>query len=76
MSGLDRSRIWTGTLNARALEPQPRETIGLYDTTLRDGEQSVGVVLMPEDKLEIARALDAAGIDRIEAGFPRVSDDD
>ena len=31
---------------------------------------------MPEEKLEIARALDAAGIDRIEAGFPRVSDDD
>jgi isopropylmalate/homocitrate/citramalate synthase/RimJ/RimL family protein N-acetyltransferase len=76
MSGLDRSKVWTGSLNARALEPQPRHTIGLYDTTLRDGEQSVGVVLMPEEKLEIARALDAAGIDRIEAGFPRVSDDD
>ena len=73
---LDRSKIWTGSLNAQALEPQPRRTIGLYDTTLRDGEQSVGVVLMPEEKLEIARALDAAGIDRIEAGFPRVSDDD
>jgi isopropylmalate/homocitrate/citramalate synthase/RimJ/RimL family protein N-acetyltransferase len=76
LSGVDRSKIWTGSLNARALEPQPRHTIGLYDTTLRDGEQSVGVVLMPEEKLEIARALDAAGIDRIEAGFPRVSDDD
>ena len=76
MTGLDRSKIWTGSLNERALEPQPRQTIGLYDTTLRDGEQSVGVVLMPEEKLEIARALDAAGIDRIEAGFPRVSDDD
>ncbi len=33
-------------------------------------------MLSPEDKLEIARALDEAGIDRIEAGFPRVSDDD
>lgn len=76
MTGLDRAKIWTGSLNARALEPQPRHTIGLYDTTLRDGEQSVGVVLMPEEKLEIAHALDAAGIDRIEAGFPRVSDDD
>jgi isopropylmalate/homocitrate/citramalate synthase len=73
---LDRSKLWTGDLNAKALEPQPRATIGLYDTTLRDGEQSVGVVLSPEDKLEIARALDAAGIDRIEAGFPRVSEDD
>ena len=54
----------------------PAVTVGLYDTTLRDGEQTVGVVLSPEDKLEIARALDAAGVDRIEAGFPRVSDDD
>lgn len=73
---LDRSKVWTGTLNERALEPQPHRVVGLYDTTLRDGEQSVGVVLSPEDKLEIAKALDAAGIDRIEAGFPRVSADD
>src|ERR687894_2534448 len=73
---IDRERIWTGELNRRALEPQSHETVGLYDTTLRDGEQSVGVVLSPEDKLEIARALDEAGIDRIEAGFPRVSEDD
>jgi isopropylmalate/homocitrate/citramalate synthase len=73
---IDRSKLWTGDLNQKALEPQPRDTVGLYDTTLRDGEQSVGVVLSPEDKLEIARALDAAGVDRIEAGFPRVSEDD
>lgn len=73
---LDRSKVWTGDLNAKALEPQPRVTVGLYDTTLRDGEQTVGVVLSPEDKLAIAKALDAAGVDRIEAGFPRVSEDD
>ena len=73
---IDRSKVWTGSVNEKALDPQPHHVIGLYDTTLRDGEQSVGVVLMPEEKLEIARALDAAGIDRIEAGFPRVSDDD
>jgi isopropylmalate/homocitrate/citramalate synthase len=73
---LDRSKLWTGDLNAKALEPQPRITIGLYDTTLRDGEQTVGVVLGPEQKLEIAKALSAAGVDRIEAGFPRVSEDD
>jgi isopropylmalate/homocitrate/citramalate synthase len=73
---LDRAKLWTGDLNRRALEPQPHIVVGLYDTTLRDGEQTVGVVLSPEDKLEIARALDRAGIDRIEAGFPRVSDDD
>jgi isopropylmalate/homocitrate/citramalate synthase len=73
---LDRSKVWTGDLNAKALEPQPHVTVGLYDTTLRDGEQSVGVVLSPEDKLAIAKALDEAGVDRIEAGFPRVSDED
>ena len=73
---IDRTKVWTGTLNEMALEPQPHGTVGLYDTTLRDGEQSVGVVLSPEDKLEIAIALDAAGIDRIEAGFPRVSAED
>ena len=73
---LDRSKVWTGSINDQALEPQARTTIGLYDTTLRDGEQTVGVVLSPDDKVEIARALDAAGVDRIEAGFPRVSEDD
>jgi isopropylmalate/homocitrate/citramalate synthase len=81
---IDRSKLWTGTINERALGlPAAVEAgrtapgrVGLYDTTLRDGEQSVGVVLSPEDKLEIARALDDAGIDRIEAGFPRVSADD
>ena len=73
---IDRDRLWTGDLNRRALEPQPHVVVGLYDTTLRDGEQTVGVVLTPEDKLEIARALDEAGVDRIEAGFPRVSEDD
>jgi isopropylmalate/homocitrate/citramalate synthase len=67
------SRIWTGTLNA---EFHVGGSIGLYDTTLRDGEQTVGVVLDPEQKLEIACELDALGIDRIEAGFPRVSDED
>lgn len=73
---LDRSKVWAGDLNDKALEPQPRATVGLYDTTLRDGEQTVGVVFTPEQKLEIARALSEAGIDRIEAGFPRVSQDD
>jgi isopropylmalate/homocitrate/citramalate synthase len=50
--------------------------VGFYDTTLRDGEQTVGVVLSPEEKLELARGLDELGIERIEAGFPRVSADD
>jgi isopropylmalate/homocitrate/citramalate synthase len=65
--------IWTGDINRPyALDAE----VGLYDTTLRDGEQTVGVVLDPQQKLEIARALSDAGIERIEAGFPRVSADD
>lgn len=54
----------------------PRTTIRFYDTTLRDGEQTVGVVLSPQQKLEIARKLDELGVNRIEAGFPRVSPED
>jgi isopropylmalate/homocitrate/citramalate synthase len=67
------SQIWTGGLNdAYAVGG----SVGLYDTTLRDGEQTVGVVLDPQQKLEIARLLDELGVDRIEAGFPRVTQDD
>jgi isopropylmalate/homocitrate/citramalate synthase len=65
--------VWTGTLNDGH---RIGGRVGLYDTTLRDGEQTVGVVLDPEQKLEIARLLDDLGVDRIEAGFPRVSQDD
>ena len=65
--------FWTGAINEPfAFDAQ----VGFYDTTLRDGEQTVGVVLDAEQKLEIARALDELGIERIEAGFPRVSDED
>jgi isopropylmalate/homocitrate/citramalate synthase len=73
---IDRTKVWTGSINEQALDPQSHVPVGLYDTTLRDGEQTIGVVLGPEEKLEIAHALDAAGVDRIEAGFPRVSEDD
>jgi len=71
-------QLWTGELNRRAVSDSPAapERVGLYDTTLRDGEQTVGVALDPEQKLEIARAIDSLGIERIEAGFPRVSADD
>jgi isopropylmalate/homocitrate/citramalate synthase len=65
--------IWTGPLND---SHRIGGRVGLYDTTLRDGEQTVGVVLDPAQKLEIARLLDELGIDRIEAGFPRVSPED
>jgi isopropylmalate/homocitrate/citramalate synthase len=72
------SKIWVSELNARPeiRSAFPRETVHFYDTTLRDGEQTVGVILSPQQKLEIARQLDALGVNRIEAGFPRVSPDD
>jgi isopropylmalate/homocitrate/citramalate synthase len=75
---IPKEQIWTGELNQRALagEGRPPGRVGLYDTTLRDGEQTVGVALDPEQKLAIARAIDSLGIERIEAGFPRVSQDD
>jgi len=75
---LPREGLWISELNRR--EGVERKIAGgpvkFYDTTLRDGEQSVGVVLTPQQKLEIARALDGLGVGRIEAGFPRVSADD
>lgn len=50
------------------------EKIEIFDTTLRDGEQTPGVGLTSEKKVEIAHALDKLGVDVIEAGFPIVSD--
>jgi len=49
------------------------EKLIIFDTTLRDGEQTPGVSLTPEEKLEIARQLDVLGVDVIESGFPIVS---
>ena len=48
----------------------------LFDTTLRDGEQSPGATMTLEEKLEIAELLDGMGVDIIEAGFPIASDGD
>jgi 2-isopropylmalate synthase len=53
---------------------QPRVLI--FDTTLRDGEQSPGATMTHDEKLEIANALDEMGVDIIEAGFPIASEGD
>jgi 2-isopropylmalate synthase len=50
--------------------------IRIFDTTLRDGEQSPGAALTSTEKLEIARGLARMGVDIIEAGFPAASPDD
>jgi isopropylmalate/homocitrate/citramalate synthase len=72
------SKIWVSELNARpeVRSAFPKTSVRFYDTTLRDGEQTVGVVLSPQQKLEIALKLDELGVGRIEAGFPRVSPED
>ncbi|MDI9437883.1 MAG: homocitrate synthase family protein [Euryarchaeota archaeon] len=52
------------------------EKITVYDTTLRDGEQTPGVCLRTPEKLQIARKLDELGVHQIEAGFPIVSNEE
>jgi len=78
MTIASKDQVWVSALNERSeiRSAFPNTTVRFYDTTLRDGEQTVGVVLSPQQKLEIARELDRMGISRIEAGFPRVSPDD
>ena len=46
------------------------ESLSLFDTTLRDGQQTQGVQFSTEDKVQIAKALDALGLDYIEGGWP------
>ena len=50
-----------------------QEQVRIFDTTLRDGEQAPGFSLRPSEKLQLARQLDALGVDIIEAGFPIAS---
>ena len=52
------------------------DTVKIFDTTLRDGEQSPGISLDVAEKLEIAEQLARLGVDVIEAGFPIASDGD
>ncbi len=52
------------------------EFVVIFDTTLRDGEQSPGATMYLEDKLQVAEILDAMGVDIIEAGFPIASEGD
>ena len=76
---ISQDKIWTSELNktddilTRFDRSKP---VNFYDTTLRDGEQSVGVCFNPEEKFDIACKLNELGVGRIESGFPRVSADD
>lgn len=53
-----------------------RPRIAIFDTTLRDGEQSPGCSMYLDEKVELARQLETLGVDVIEAGFPIASDGD
>jgi isopropylmalate/homocitrate/citramalate synthase len=70
---------WVSPFNFnQEIDPEslvPRK-ISIHDATLRDGEQTPGVVFRKEDKVRIAEALDGLGIERIEAGMPAVSPED
>lgn len=79
MGNITANQIWTSQLND-ADDVQAgfdrSKTIRFYDTTLRDGEQSVGVCFSADEKYAIACKLAELGIGRIESGFPRVSEED
>ena len=78
-TSISQDKIWTSELNrtddilSRFDRSKP---VHFYDTTLRDGEQSVGVCFSPDEKFNIACKLNELGVGRIESGFPRVSADD
>lgn len=63
------ANVLTGPFAGRIEQP-----VEILDTTLREGEQPPGVVFSPDDKLEIARALDDFGIHWVSVGFPAVSE--
>ncbi|HEY7852351.1 MAG TPA: 2-isopropylmalate synthase, partial [Caulobacteraceae bacterium] len=60
---------------AQAAAPEPAHVI-IFDTTMRDGEQSPGASMAIEEKLELAKILEDMGVDVIEAGFPIASNGD
>jgi len=59
-----------------AVRDKPADRVFIFDTTLRDGEQSPGATMNRGEKLQVARALVRLKVDIIEAGFPIASPDD
>jgi isopropylmalate/homocitrate/citramalate synthase len=79
MTSIPQDQIWISEHN-KTPEIQDgfdrSKPVRFYDTTLRDGEQSVGVCFNPDEKFAIATKLNELGVGRIESGFPRVSPED
>jgi isopropylmalate/homocitrate/citramalate synthase len=78
-SQISQDKVWISELNQDdAVQSgfDRNRTVRFYDTTLRDGEQAIGVVFTAEEKFEIACKLAELGVGRIESGFPRVSEED
>lgn len=71
-------RVWSIYIYLEYLEGEPMNTrrISIFDTTLRDGEQSPGCSMYLNEKIELAAQLEDLGVDVIEAGFPIASDGD
>jgi len=67
---LDRKTEMTATTQSN------KDRVFIFDTTLRDGEQSPGATMTLEEKIQVAEALDEMGVDIIEAGFPIASNGD
>eukprot|EP00967_Tisochrysis_lutea_P006459 scaffold7674_cov37-Tisochrysis_lutea.AAC.5 len=65
-----------GRAFSAAAEPKKTEKLIIFDTTLRDGEQSPGATLTEPEKVEIAKQLSRLGVDVCEAGFPIASQGD
>ncbi len=66
----------TASMVAANAGKDPKDRVLIFDTTLRDGEQSPGAAMTMEDKLRVAELLDEMGVDIIEAGFPISSNGD
>lgn len=79
MRGMEHGDQWFVSWHnfaARGKDDASRKKFLIHDVTLRDGEQQAGVLFTQREKIEIAKALDALGVDRIEAGMVAVSEED
>ena len=66
----------TSSEEAPDTTPRPARRVLVFDTTMRDGEQAPGFQMDVDEKLRLGRALEALGVDAIEAGFPAASEGD